>query len=149
MISLVETLQSIYLRPEHRIKDYMAYTSLIQSNLAVLPSLLNDAKLASPQFKKAVLTMVNILSDPIKSTNQDLVVGTVTKQLPRLVGTKAPKRQHQPEPSFPSQERAQPTAKQIQENQKRIEAATLQNRQNTTTTQTTNDVSSKIKPPKM
>lgn len=87
--SLIETLKSIYNRPDHRVKDIIAFRDLIKNNMDTLQPLVN-----SPQFKKmfeqnskfkdAVKMMVDIFAHPEKAKNQEYVDRTVASLLPRL-----------------------------------------------------------------
>ncbi|VVC75351.1 hypothetical protein AQUSIP_06410 [Aquicella siphonis] len=87
--SLIETLKSIYHRPEHRVKDLIAFRDLIKNNMDTLQPLVN-----SPQFKKmfehninfrnAVKMMVDIFANPGKSKNDEYVDRAVASLLPSL-----------------------------------------------------------------
>ncbi|VVC75515.1 hypothetical protein AQUSIP_08050 [Aquicella siphonis] len=87
--SLMETLLSIYLRPEHRIKDLIAFRDLIKNNADVLQAQLSSSQQLNPSFKAAVNTMLAIFADPVKASDPQLVDGTVAKILPRLGVKKA------------------------------------------------------------
>lgn len=83
--SLIDTLQSIFLRPEHRIKDYIAFRDLIKNNLNDIPRLLAEHGFVNEDFRKAVTTMVTLLSNPETANRPEVIDGTVANLLPRLV----------------------------------------------------------------
>lgn len=94
--SLIETLQSSFLRPEHRIKDLIAFRDMIKSNAELLRQEMDSHKRLNPSFRQAVNTMLDIFADPQKASNPEIVDRTVAQLLPRLE-LKSPQHNRQPE----------------------------------------------------
>lgn len=80
---LKDTLLSIFLRPEQRNKELLAFSQLIKNNLEEVNELIHSNKHLNPSFKNALQEMAQLFSNPSKANNEQLVMQTLARLLPR------------------------------------------------------------------
>ncbi len=83
--SLEETLLSIYLRPEHREKDRIAFIDLIRNNVEILQNSSNLKSIQNAGLQQAVVNLVELFTNPelvSMANNPEVVYKAVQQMLP-------------------------------------------------------------------
>lgn len=82
--SLIETLLSIYLRPEHRTKDINAFRDLVRDNIENLPQALQKSKINNKSFSAIMRGLCQLMASPEVTKQQGILEQAVLKILTRF-----------------------------------------------------------------
>lgn len=82
--SLLDTLLSIYLRPEHRTKDLNAFRDLVRDNIENLPQELRRSHIQNKSFVAIMQGLHQLMANPAVAKQQGILEQAVMKVLTRI-----------------------------------------------------------------